>query len=107
MADDSCSFDFDAEYNCVAIAVGCGGDDAQAIAGSFAFHPKLVAGAAEESYVALFKRAVESFAVHESEHQDFSVGRILHDRGKQAAHFFEVEFCIHFLSSSGEKQKAR
>jgi len=48
MTNDARAFDFDAQQQCVAVAVGEGGNDAQAIARALALGPETIAGAAVE-----------------------------------------------------------
>ena len=52
VADDAFALDFNLDQERIAVAIRAGGNHFQAIAGSFAFSPKLVAGAAIKSYVA-------------------------------------------------------
>jgi hypothetical protein len=56
------------------------------------------------------QRPFESLTVHETDHQDLTVGGILHHGGKQAAHLVEIQFRSHKNSlalNESEKQKAR
>ena len=52
MADHAGAFNLDAHQQGVAVAVGAGGDHAQAVAGGLTLGPELLAGAAEEGDVA-------------------------------------------------------
>ena len=73
MADHARAFDFDPHQQRVAVAVRLSRDDSQAVARAFALRPQLIAGAAEERHIALGKRSLERFAIHESDHQDFAI----------------------------------
>ena len=91
MADQSRTFDLDAQEQRVPIAVGVCGNDSQTVTGALALRPKLVAGPAEEGDIAPFEGAFYRLAVHEAHHQHFAVERVLHYRGDETVHLFEVE----------------
>src|ERR1035438_7282343 len=55
VADQSVALDDDTKEHCVIVTVGCGGDDAQAVAAGLALHPQFLAGAAPEGDEAAFK----------------------------------------------------
>jgi hypothetical protein len=97
MTHESCSFDLNAQQQRVAIAVGVRRNYAQAIAGTLAFGPELIASSAVERHVTVLQRAIQSLAIHETYHQDFTIGRILDYCGKQSAHLFEIKFCVHCI----------
>jgi hypothetical protein len=89
------SLHFDAQQQGVAVTVGVGRDDLQTVPRTFSLHPKLLARAAEEGYVAFLDRLLQGLAIHKSHHQDCAIARILDDCRDEATHFFEIEFCIH------------
>jgi len=91
VADEAVALDEDAEEEGVAIAVGEGFDDAEAIAAGGAFLPELGAGAAEESDVAGAEGEGEGVGIEEAEHEDLAGGGVLNDAGEEAAGFGEVE----------------
>jgi hypothetical protein len=95
VAHQSGSLDRDAQEQSVAVAVRMRGDHSQAIARALTFRPELVAGTAEKCNVAFLQGAFHGRAIHKAHHQNFPVGRILHYRGEQAAHLFEIKICIH------------
>ena len=73
------------------------------MAGALAFHPQLVARAAEEGHVAGFDGLAEGFIVHESDHEDTAGLVILDDGGNQAVELGEIEshLCIQPVSRTG------
>jgi hypothetical protein len=91
VADEAVAFDFDAEEECVLVAVGGDFDDAEAIAAGFAFHPEFLAGAAPKCNKAGFFCFAPAFFVEKSEHEDLAGARILHDAGGEAVHFGKVD----------------
>ena len=91
MADQAVTLDDDAEDNCVVVAVGCGGDDAEAVSAGFALHPELFTGAGPEGDEAGFEGFGVAEGVEEAEHQHFAGGGVLDDAGDQAVHFVEID----------------
>jgi len=90
MTDQAVAFDNNFENDCVIVAIGGGGDDAQAVAAGFAFHPELLAGAAPEGDEAGFEGFGVAGFIEEAEHEDFACGVVLYDAGDEAVHFFEI-----------------
>ena len=93
VADQSVALDHDAEQQRVVVAVGCGGDDAQAVAAGFALHPQLLAGAAPEGDKAGLKGFGVADGVEKAQHQHFAGACILHDAGDEAVHLVKVDCC--------------
>src|SRR5450631_1245062 len=56
VAHKAVALNFDAKKKRVVVAVGCGRDDAEAVAAGFALHPQFLAGATPKGYEAAFKR---------------------------------------------------
>src|SRR4051812_35025470 len=104
MAHNSASFNFDAEQEGIAIAIGAGRDDPQPVARTLAFGPQPVSGPAVKRDVALRNRSRESVWVHESHHKDLAVRCVLDYGGNQPGQFAEIKLNIHTFSP---KQKAR
>ena len=121
VADQTIAFDDNLEDNGVIVAVGGGGNDAEAVAAGFAFHPELLAGAAPEGNEAGFEGFGVADGVEEAEHKDFACTRILDDAWNEAVHLFKInlwQFGRHWgsLGNSGwaagfgllpQKRKAR
>jgi len=63
------AFDLDAEEQAIVVAIGCGRDHSQPIAGGLALHPQLLARAAKEGDVAGFHRHPVRLRVGEAHHQ--------------------------------------
>lgn len=72
MANDTLSLHFHPHEQRVLIAVGRSRDHTQPVPRSFPFHPKLISGAAVEGHVPFLDRQIQSFAIHEPHHQDFT-----------------------------------
>jgi len=90
VADQTIAFDDNLEDNGVIVAVGGGGNDAEAVAAGFAFHPELLAGAAPEGNEAGFEGFGVADGVEEAEHKDFACTRILDDAWNEAVHLFKI-----------------
>jgi hypothetical protein len=104
VAYQAVAFDNYLEDQRVIVAIGYGGDDAEAVAAGFAFHPELLAGAAPEGDEAGGQGFGVAGFVEKSEHEDFSGSGILDDAGDEAVHFFKVDlrcFCSHWDSLLG------
>src|SRR5210317_1077651 len=56
-------------------------DDVLSVARLFSFHPVLLAGAAVEPGLAIAQSVVESFFVHEGDHENFTTFMVLDNRG--------------------------
>lgn len=95
MANDACTFDLHLDEKSVAIAICSDGDDFQAVSGSFAFGPELVASPAEECDVAAGQSALEGCFVHKPEHQHLRGAVVLHDGWHQPLHLFEIDLLVH------------
>jgi len=87
VADEAVSLDLDAKQDRVVVAVSGCGDDAQAVAAGFAFHPELLAGAAPEGDEACLQRLGVADGIEKAEHQHFAGARILHDAGARPSIF--------------------
>src|ERR1039458_333863 len=96
VADEAIALHLDAEKQRVVVAVGGGGDDAQAVAAGLALHPQLLAGAAPEGYKAGFQRFGIAGGIEKTQHQHLARARILHNAGRQAVHLVEVDSSRHF-----------
>ena len=107
MADDTRALNFNLNQKRVAVAIRPCGNDFQAIAGSFAFGPQLVAGSAVKRHVPQGLRAVPCGTVHKAEHQDFAVAGVLHDSWNQALHFVEVNFHKKISNHKGHEDSRR
>ena len=94
---------FHAHEQRVAVAIHAQFAQHQLLAAGFALGPQLLARAAVKRDEAGLLRERQRLAVHESQHQDFAIRVVLHDRRDQPVLFFEVEFHFYPL----EKQKAR
>ncbi len=94
MADEAVAFHLDAEEQRVVVAVGGGGDDAQAVAAGLALHPELVAGAAPEGDEAGLERLLVAHFVQEAEHQHLAGLRVLHDAGDEAVGLGKVDLWV-------------
>jgi hypothetical protein len=92
VTDHPRTLNFNLDHKGIAVAIGARGNYFQAIAGSFALGPKLVASAAVKRHVPQGLSAIPCCIVHEAEHKDFAVAGILHDCWNQALHFVEVNF---------------
>ena len=104
MANHAFALDLNPAQNRVEVAIGGGGDHLQAVARSLTLRPKLVAGAAEEGYVAGLQSFFVGRAIHEAQHQDLAGCGVLYDGRRQAAHFVEIDFYRH-LHHSFRKNK--
>ena len=91
MADHAFAFHADAQQHGVAVAVGRGRDDLQAVAAGLAFYPKALSGTAGESGGSASDGPLVGLAVHEAEHEDLPAGFVLHDRRRQPLHLVEVD----------------
>src|SRR5438105_14230498 len=98
MANQTSSLDSYPQQKSVAIAIGSGRYQLEAVAGGLALRPKLVAGTAEKSNVPTPERQLERLPIHEAEHEHLAAGRVLHDGGQKPLHFVEVNLSIHALS---------
>ena len=87
VADVAVAQPLDLEQHRVVVAVHQQLDDLELVAGGFALHPQLVAGAAEEGGVAGAARFRERHVVHEADHQDFRGFGVLDDGGDQPVEF--------------------
>ena len=94
MADHALAQHAHLQQDGVAIAIGRRRDHLQPVARGLTLGPKLVAGAAEKSDVAGPQGLLKRLAIHEAQHQNLAVGRILHDGGQQALHLVEVDLCL-------------
>src|SRR6266700_709202 len=91
VANQSVTFHFHAKQQRVVVAIrGCG-DDAQAVAAGFPFHPELLAGAAPKGNEAGFQRLLITGWIEKAQHQHFARARILHDAGSKSIHLVEVD----------------
>src|SRR6266568_3096565 len=100
VAYQSVAFDLHAEQQCVTVAVGCGGDYAQAIAACLALHPKLLAGAAPEGHEACLQSLGIAGCIEKAQHQNFPRLCVLHDARHKTVHLVEVNCCCliaHYL----------
>src|ERR1035441_6858244 len=105
VADESVALDDDTKEHCVVVAVGCGGDDAQAIAAGLALHPQLLAGAAPEGDEAGFEGFGVADGVEKAQHQHLAGACILNDAGNEAVHLVKVDCGIriaHFHPCLGD-----
>jgi hypothetical protein len=91
VADKAVAFDHYSEDDCVVVAVGGCGDDAEAVAAGFTLHPELLAGAAPEGNEAGFEALGVADRVEEAKHEDFAGGCVLDDAWDQAVHFGEID----------------
>jgi hypothetical protein len=94
VADESVALDHHAKQQRVVVAVGCGGDDAQAVAAGFALHPQLLAGAAPEGDEAGLQRFGVADGIEKAQHQHLAGARILHDAGREAVHLVKIDCWI-------------
>jgi hypothetical protein len=96
MANEAIAFHNDAEEQCVVVAVGGSCNNAQPVAARFAFHPKLLPGAAPESHKAGFHGFGIACGVQKSQHKHLACLCVLHNARDEAIHFFEVDcrFCV-------------
>src|SRR5580698_9549681 len=69
VADEAVAFDDDAEDQRIVVAVGCGRDNAQAVAAGFALHPELLAGAAPKGDKARLKCFGITGWIEKAQHQ--------------------------------------
>lgn len=99
MTNEAVALDTDFHEYCVLVAVGRGGDEAQAISAGLALCPELIASAAVEGYIAAAQGKVEGLAIHEPHHEHIAVVGILHDGGCETLHLVEVD--LSHLFSSG------
>src|ERR1035437_8245390 len=81
VAHESVTLDDDAKQQRVVVAVGCGGDDAQAVAAGFALHPQLLAGTAPEGDEA----GLEGFCITEG------VEKAQHEHLRSEEHTSELQ----------------
>src|ERR1039458_3017641 len=91
VANESVALDHHTKQQRIVVAVGCGGDDAQAVAAGFAFHPQFLAGAAPEGDEAGLKGFCIADGVEKAQHQHFAGARILHNAGREAVHLVEID----------------
>src|SRR5271168_1125507 len=101
VADEAVAFYDYLEYQSIVVAVGCSGDDAQAVAAGFAFHPELLAGAAPEGDEAGFKAFGVAGCVEEAQHQHLAGSVVLYDAWDQAVHFGKVNLGVDFGQFGG------
>src|SRR5580698_9081327 len=92
VADEAIAFDDYFEDDGVVVAVSGSGDDAQAVAAGFAFHPEFLAGTAPEGDEAGFEGLGIAGGVEEAEHQHLAGGVILDYAGDQAIHLGKINF---------------
>jgi hypothetical protein len=86
----------------IAIAIGAHRHQFEAVAGSFALHPKGIPCPAEESDVPGLARPLERVFIHETKHQDFVRARVLDNGRHQTLHFVEVDLRIHMRSLTAQ-----
>ena len=91
MTNQPIALDGNPEEQRVVVAVGRGGDDAQAVAAGFALHPQLLAGAAPEGDEAGLQGFGVADWVEKAQHQHLAGARILHDAGNEAVHLVEID----------------
>jgi hypothetical protein len=92
MADQTVAFNEDSKQERIPVAIGCGRDYAEAVAGSLTLHPELLACSGKEGYVARFGCFRPGFSIHKSHHKHIAGGVFLNDRWSQPLHFFEIDF---------------
>jgi hypothetical protein len=80
-----------AKQHRIAVAIGPCCEDFQTIAGRFPFRPQPLPGTAVERNEARQQSRLQSFAVHEAQHEQLGGVRILNDGGHQPLHFVEVD----------------
>src|SRR5208283_2579646 len=95
VADHASAFNPNPAQDRVAVTIGGGGDDPQAIARGLTLGPQLITRAAEERYIAVLQGHVECRPVHEAEHEHLAGRGVLHDGRHQASHLIEVDFHRH------------
>ena len=105
MAPQTFSPDSYLQQKGVAIAIGSGRYQFEAVAGGLALRPQLVAGTAEKSNVAGPERLLERFPIHEAEHQNLVAVGVLHDGGQQPLHLVEIKLFAHGFSRFVFKNK--
>src|SRR5579871_293149 len=94
VAHQAVAFHFHAKQQRVVIAIGGGGDDAQAVAAGFALHPELLAGAAPEGDEACFESAGVAGGIEKAQHQHLAGAGILDDAGGESIHLVEVDHVL-------------
>src|SRR5882724_1846465 len=110
MADQAFSQHSDPQQHRIAVAVGRSRNHLEPVAGGLTLGPKLVAGAAEKRDEAHLEGLLKGLAIHESEHEHFAAGRILHDGWQQPLHLVEIDLFlvnlfVHALSKLSAKNK--
>jgi hypothetical protein len=108
MTNHSSALDLHLQQQCVAIAIGLARNQTQAVARAFALGPEFVPRSAEERHISALQGTLHRSTIHESHHQDFPIGGVLHDGGYEATHLVEVEFPTHwFLLPTNKKPAER
>ena len=103
MANQTSSLDSYPQQKRVAIAIGSGRYQLEAVAGGLALRPKLVAGTAEKSNVPTPERLLERLPIHEAEHEHLAARCVLHDGGREP---LLIEFEIHTGHRMGNPRAA-
>src|SRR6266404_4564879 len=84
------TLNFDFNQQRVPVTIGRCRNNPQTIPRSLTFCPKLIPSAAIESHISNRKRLLPRFAVHESQHENLPIARVLNNRRNQSLHFVEV-----------------
>lgn len=99
----------DAEEQGIGVAVNADVAKFEEVSAGFALFPEPITRTREEDNFAGAQRFRERGAVHEAEHQDFSVGSVLDDRGNKSICFGEVELhlvlCFFFVNLNLHRRK--
>src|ERR1700733_8681081 len=79
VADQPVAFDDYPKHDCILVAVGSSGHDAQPVSAGLSFHPQLLSRAAPKCHKACLQRLGIACLIEKAHHQYLSGLSILHD----------------------------